>query len=251
MLPVLEDNFIFIVSNDETKKAIVVDPAVEEPVTAFLLEKNFDLVAVLNTHHHSDHTGANLKLAAKWNGLKIYGSAHDSKRIPGLTKGFVNLENFRLLGQEFVVFETSGHTLGHIVFAMNPDSSRPEIFVGDTVFGGGCGKLFEGTFEQMFHSLQKIRKFSTDSRIWCAHEYTEKNFSVAIQLEPENEGLKDYYKQIQALRGEGKFTVPLLLETELKYNPFLRWDSRRLKAATRTKEDIETFTFVRKFRDQF
>lgn len=252
-LPVLEDNYIFLIRENAGNRAIAVDPALAEPVTASLARSNHRLTGILNTHHHADHTGANCQLAKDFPGLSIFGPYHDSARIPCLTHGVREGESLELLGIKFTVIETPGHTRGHIVYLMscNLEAHYTDVFAGDTLFGGGCGKLFEGTPQQMLTSLSKIRTLPDTTRIWCAHEYTEKNYRVACELEPHNTALHEHLSTIKNQRKQGLATVPLLLGEEKRYNPFLRWDDPQLAAATKTTDPLATFTAVRHFRDRF
>jgi hydroxyacylglutathione hydrolase len=252
-IPVLDDNYIFVVHDKGGSKALVVDPAVGQPVLDAVQESGHHLQAILNTHHHGDHVGANRWLSERVADLKIFAHTKDAHRIPGLTDPVSDGTNLEFFGRRVLVKETPGHTLGHIVYLFEPESpgDAPDLFVGDTLFGGGCGKLFEGSHAQMLASLQWIRALPGNTRVWCAHEYTKKNYEVACQLEPKNKGLREHLEKIIRLRHLNQPTIPLTLGDEMRWNPFLRWDDPMLAKTTQTTTPLETFTAVRDFRDQF
>lgn len=256
LVPVLEDNYTFFVSNLDTAETVVIDPAVDSAVDSFLSSKGFQLKAILNTHHHWDHVGANESLIKRHH-AQVFGAEHDSHRIPGISTKVKDGDVFSIIGCSFRVLEVPGHTRGHIAF-QTEIHGQTQLFIGDTLFGGGCGKLFEGTPAEMLESLRKVRKLPDSTQIWCAHEYTEKNYWVACQLEPENKLLHDHYESVRKQRKEGVSTVPLSLRSEKAVNPFLRWDDSQLQKClglTGHCMDFENclnaFTAVRNFRDRF
>lgn len=249
MIPALEDNYIFLIANKETAEAVVVDPATGDDVQKFLDSLDLQLKAIVNTHHHWDHVGGNTKLKVTWPQVRVYGASHDAERIPGLTHQLKDGDTFTELGLSFSVLDVRGHTNGHIAYWL-PESG--DIFVGDTLFGCGSGKLFEGTHAQMLASLARLRELPDDTRVWCAHEYTEKNAHIAAQLrEKDHTALAEYSEKVLEKRSRSEPTVPLLLGAEKAANPFLRWDAPRLKEALSTVTDLDTFVAVRSFRDRF
>lgn len=249
-LPVLEDNYAIIVINPQTHEAILIDTPDFLPIETWIRDKKINLVAIFNTHHHNDHVGANLDFARSWPQLQIYGFGPDAARIPGLTSPVEEGKIIEAAGFEFNVIETPGHTRGHICYFLESGDEK-HLFCGDTLFGAGCGKLFEGTPEQMLHSLKKIRNLPDSTLIWCAHEYTEKNLWVATQLEPKNLRIAQAYEHTCSIRAQGQKTIPLQLKHEIEFSPFLRWDCPSLQKTLQTTTELETFRFVRAFRDKY
>jgi hydroxyacylglutathione hydrolase len=250
-IPVFEDNYIFLLARPDLGRAFVVDPALAEPVLNELSQRALDLQGILNTHHHRDHIGGNKDLIKVTPTILVYGCAKDAARIPGINRPVADGSLIECLGTHILVKETPGHTIGHIVYIMNPDTKVPDLFCGDTLFGGGCGKLFEGDAEQMLESLATLRSLPDETRVWCAHEYTEKNYQVAAQLEPENSLVQEWFQKIRSKRSRNEPTVPLRLGDEKRTNPFLRWDDPALAHATSTSDPLNTFKAVRAFRDRF
>ena len=234
-LPVLQDNYIYILHSENAGKTAVVDPALAEPVGLFLKEKNWTLDFIFNTHHHWDHTGGNLELKKVWN-CRILGFAEDAHRIPGIDQHLQEEEEFTFDDLPCRVLFFPGHTLGHIAYWFFEEK---KLFIGDTLFAMGCGRLFEGSPKQMFNSLNCIKSFPSDTEIFCAHEYTEKNGRFALSVDPQNQDLKNRMTEVQTSRRKNQSTVPFFLSEELKTNPFLR-------AST-----LEEFTHLRKKRDIF
>ena len=232
-LPVLQDNYIYILRS--AQKTAVVDPALSDPVNIFLKKRKWKLDFIFNTHHHPDHTGGNLLLKKKW-GCSVYGFAKDAGRIPGIDRFLQEGEESYFEHHPFRVLFLPGHTLGHIAYWFFEDK---KLFIGDTLFAMGCGRLFEGSFQQMFSSLSQIKKLPPDAQIFCAHEYTQKNGLFALKKDPKNVDLKTRMQKIITLRKNQKSTVPFFLSEELKTNPFLR------------ARKVEDFAELRKKRDMF
>jgi len=248
-LPVLNDNYIYLIHEPISKQTAVVDPAITEPVLETLNNKGWSLNYIFNTHHHSDHVGGNLELKQKTN-CEIFASAIDSSRIPGIDKELKHGDKIKLGAQEINIIATPGHTLGHIVYHFPENNS---LFCGDTLFSMGCGRLFEGSAEQMWHSLQRIKQLPKETLLYCAHEYTQANGEFALTLEPGNQLLLNRLKQVKQLRADNKATVPSSLEQELASNPFLREDSLEIKNTINitAKTAIDTFREIRKLKDNF
>lgn len=246
-----EDNYIYALQEGE--EVTVVDPGEFETVQSFLLEQKLSLKLILNTHHHFDHVGGNKQLKESW-ACPIYAHKKDSHRIPGLdpisrqeqpSKQNQSFKQDKLLEEndefsvgafDFKVLFTPGHTLGHIVFW---DQKNQLLFCGDTLFAMGCGRLFEGSPEQMFQSLSQIKKLPPETLVYSAHEYTLKNAAFALSIDPDNKDLKQRYEKVKKLRESQQATVPFLLKEELLTNPFLRAKS------------VSEFSKIRKLRDQF
>lgn len=226
-IPVLSDNYTYLLLGDS--QTAVVDSPEPAPIVNALEKRGRKLDFIFNTHHHSDHVGANLALKEQY-GCKIYGPEVD--RIPGIDRRLKGGESFLFSGSEVKVLDTSGHTLGHISFYF-PSSSA--LFCGDSLFSLGCGKLFEGTKEQLWNGLERIRALPGDTKIYCAHEYTLENAEFAVLAEGRNPDLGNFISRAKALRAEGIPTVPSLLRDECACNPFLRPESEEVLAFLKMK----------------
>ncbi len=219
MFPCLTDNYGFLLHDPDSGLTASVDTPDAKEITAQCQDKGWTLTHVFNTHHHWDHTGGNLDLAAAYPGLEIIGPAHDAARIPGLTQGVRGGESFYFGPQKIEVIETPGHTTGHIIYYI-PQASA--AFVGDTLFKMGCGRLFEGSPQDMFDSLAKIAALPGETLLYCAHEYTLSNGRFALTVEPDNQDLITEITRAKALREQGKPTVPTQVKLEKAINPFMR-----------------------------
>ena len=248
-IPVLNDNYIYLIIDSKSGKTACVDPAIHEPVVEKLEKLDKKLDFILNTHHHWDHVGANLKLQKKYK-CEIVGNEKDKKRIPGISI-FVNEgDKFKLGDSESNVIDVSGHTMGHISYYFAKESL---IFCGDTLFSLGCGRLFEGTPNIMVESLLKIRSLPNNTKIYCAHEYTLNNANFALSLEPKNEELKKKIEHIKSRRSQGLPTIPSTLGEEKILNPFLRFDNDNFinSIGLENKSNIENFRVIREMKDNF
>jgi len=247
-LPALRDNYIYLLYDPETATAAVVDPAVAEPVLDKLAELGAELVAIFNTHHHHDHVGGNRQLLERYPRAAVYGSQADRGRIPGQTVELRAGETVEFAGRQATVLFVPGHTRGHVAYYF-PESG--DLFCGDTLFAGGCGRLFEGTPEQMVGSLDQLRQLPEATRVWCAHEYTLNNLRFALTVDGDNPDLQARYQQVAALRQAGSPTVPSTIDEERRTNPFLRWDQPALQAATGVQDPVQVFARLRGMKDQF
>ena len=234
-IPVLLDNYIYIIRHELLNLTGVIDPALPQPVIQFLEQNQWHLDFILNTHHHLDHVGGNKALIAHWS-PKVMGYGDDSKRIPGINVFLKEGEKFYFGDCLVEVLFLPGHTLGHIAYLFKRENI---LFCGDTLFGMGCGRLLEGTHEQMFNSLNQIKALSSKTTIYCAHEYTEKNGNFALSIDSKNSQLKKRLVKVQSMRKQGLATVPFPLSEELKTNPFLRVNT------------VHEFTKIRLLRDSF
>ncbi|RME64928.1 MAG: hydroxyacylglutathione hydrolase, partial [Alphaproteobacteria bacterium] len=217
-LPVLNDNYVYLVHEPETKLTAAVDPAVAEPVNAALDRRGWRLSHILNTHHHMDHVGGNLALKQA-HGCTVVGPRADAARIPGIDIAVGDGDVFTFGTAPAHVFDVPGHTRGHIAYWFKESAA---LFCGDTLFAMGCGRLFEGTPTQMWASLSKLAALPPETRIYCAHEYTQANGRFALTVEPDNPALAARMKAVDAARAAGQPTVPSTLADELATNPFLR-----------------------------
>lgn len=248
-LPVLSDNYIFLLHEPVSGDTAVVDPAVAEPVLAELSKRNWQLTHILNTHHHWDHVGANLELQQQ-TGCRIIASLHDRERIPGIDKTVGDGDQIHLGGSTGLVMETPGHTLGHIVYYF-PDAQS--LFCGDTLFVMGCGRLFEGSAAQMHASLQKLRQLPDATRIYCAHEYTQANARFALRVDPDNPDLHEAIQEIERLRKQNLPTIPSTIAREKACNPFFRTDDSGLQKTLgmQGQPAAEVFARLRSLKDHF
>ncbi len=226
LIPCLSDNYAYLIRDDETKCVAVVDPSEEDPVLAALETRGWQLDYILNTHHHWDHTGGNPALK-KATGCKIVGARTDQDRIPGIDLTVADGEVFFVGAHQAQILEIPGHTRGHIAFYF---PATKALFSGDTLFTMGCGRVFEGTFEQMWASLDRLRQLPADTLIYCGHEYTLKNTRFALTLEPNNPALQERWQAVQAQRNAHQATVPATLGLDLATNPFLRPESPEIQA---------------------
>lgn len=245
-LPVLRDNYIFLLHDPETATAAVVDPAIAPPVLEKLQALGASLTAILNTHHHWDHVGGNEELRQTYPEVVIYGGSGDRGRIPGQQVFLEAGDRLTVAGQTFEVLFIPGHTRAHIAY-LTPG----HVFCGDTLFSGGCGRLFEGTPAQMMASLQQLRQLPAETQVWCTHEYTQKNLEFALTVEPENPALRERYQGVVKRRQQNQSTIPTTIAIEKATNPFLRWQEPAIQAAVQGKSDLQTFTRLRGLKDQF
>ena len=248
-IPVLTDNYIYLINDPVSGETAVIDPALAQPVLDVLEKKGWRLTYILNTHHHWDHVGGNLELKQK-TGCKIIAAQADRDRIPGIDRG-VGEDDVIALGQHQArVISTPGHTTGHIVYHFAEDGA---LFCGDTLFVMGCGRLFEGTPEQMWKSLQKLKALPPSTRIYCTHEYTQTNGRFALSVEPDNRQLQEKMIEVKQLRAENKSTVPSTIEQEIATNPFFRADSISIQKTLglESQSPVRVFTELRKHKDSF
>lgn len=249
-LPVLSDNFAYILREPASGLVAAVDTPDARPIIRFLEKQNWKLDFIFNTHHHRDHVGGNLELQERYGPAVIFGSKKDRARIPGIEVELSPGDEF-LFGQERVkVFGADGHTVGHIVYWM-PESQA--LFVGDTIFSLGCGKLFEGTPQEMWKTLSALRELPDDTLVYGAHEYTLENAAYALLAEPGNQALRARVKECEALRAIGKPTVPSTLASEKACNPFLRPESPEIQRNVGAvgKPLWEVFGATRAAKDEF
>eukprot|EP01025_Chloroclados_australasicus_P054158 TRINITY_DN6416_c0_g3_i4.p1 TRINITY_DN6416_c0_g3~~TRINITY_DN6416_c0_g3_i4.p1 ORF type:complete len:316 (-),score=23.72 TRINITY_DN6416_c0_g3_i4:445-1392(-) len=249
-IPALSDNYIWLLVEPKSQKVAIVDPGESSPVVDALSKMSLGLDYIFNTHHHWDHTGGNIDLKRKYNAT-IVGPKADEARIPGIDIALQEGEIWNFGELEMKVFDTPGHTRGHITLWF---PAAKAVFPGDTLFAIGCGKVFEGTFEQMWNSLSKIRSLPPDTQVYCAHEYTQSNARFAVTADPSNQDLLKRKEVVDQARQKGLATVPSLLEEELKTNPFLRPDSDGVRNAMRKGKDVpdvNVFAAVRSAKDKF
>ncbi|PSB34341.1 hydroxyacylglutathione hydrolase [Stenomitos frigidus] len=252
-LPALSDNYIFLLHDREQNIAAVVDPAEAQPVLRQLEALGATLVAIFNTHHHADHVGANTKLLQQFPDAVVYGGAEDRGRIPGQTVFLQEGDRVSFGDRIADVLFVPGHTRAHIAYYFAPvtNGETGELFCGDTLFAGSCGRLFEGTPTQMVHSLGKLRSLPDNTRVWCAHEYTLKNLEFALTVDRSNIALQERLAAVKLSRSRNEATIPSNLGVEKRTNPFLRWDDLGLRSIVRADNEIQTFARLRGMKDHF
>jgi hydroxyacylglutathione hydrolase len=231
----LQDNYSYLIIDETNNLACVVDPSEARPIIDYLKNKNINLKYILNTHHHFDHVGGNEELKKKYNAI-VVGYKHDSERIPEID---ILLEDNEIWERDnFVakIIHVPGHTKGHICFNFYKEKL---LFTGDTLFSLGCGKIFEGTYEQMFNSLKKIKALPLDTKIFCGHEYTLNNSKFCIKYDNENLSLQKKIQDIEIKLDDSLPTIPSTLKEELDCNIFLR------------AKDLKTFSKLRDLKDNF
>jgi hydroxyacylglutathione hydrolase len=229
-VPVLTDNYVWLIHDGESGETAAVDPSVAAPVLAAAAAKEWQLSQVLNTHWHPDHTGGNAAIQAA-TGSPIIAPA-EAERVSKVDRVMAEGDRVRVCGAEALVWEIPAHTAGHIAYYFEDEGM---IFVGDTMFAMGCGRLFEGTAEQMYANLQRIAALPGDVRIYCGHEYTLANARFAADVEPNNAAVAARLKKVEALRASGDVTLPTTVAEERETNPFVRatnWEEfARLRSA--------------------
>lgn len=248
-LHAFDDNYIWLIGCRDRPAVAIVDPGDEDPVIEYLTQHQLTPEAILITHHHGDHTGGVTALVERYR-IPVYGPA--SERIPAMSTPLVEGDEVRLSGCRltFRVVDTPGHTRGHICYV-----GHDALFCGDALFAAGCGRIFEGTPEQMYHSLEKLRALPDQTLVYCAHEYTRANLGFALVAEPENPDTRQRMAQVEALRAKQQDTVPSLLGVEKLTNPFLRSHIPALVAAAERfaghplATPAEVFATVRHWKD--
>ena len=249
LVPLLTDNYGYLLHEPTSGETGIVDPSEAAPVLAAARERGWRLTHILNTHHHHDHTGGNLDLKQA-TGAAIVGPAPDRARIPGIDIALEEGETFRLGGAAAEILFIPGHTRGHIAFHFCGEKA---VFCGDTLFSLGCGRMFEGTAPMMWASLDKLRRLPAETRIYCGHEYTAANARFAVSIDPDNEALRRREGAVAALRGRGEPTIPSTMGEERAANPFLRADDPGLAAAIGLPDapPSEVFGEIRRRKDNF
>ena len=231
----LQDNYAYIIIDETSRSSIVVDPSESKPIIDYIEKNNLNLKFILNTHHHFDHVGGNKELKKKYN-LKVAGFEGDKNRIPEIDIALSDKKIWRSNNFEAKVYHIPGHTSGHICYHFFKQNI---LFTGDTLFSLGCGRIFEGTYEEMFSSLQLIKSFPLDTKIYCGHEYTLNNSNFCINYDKENSTLKDKIKLIKKKLDNNMSTMPTTIKEELECNIFLR------------SKDVKSFSKLRDLKDKF
>jgi len=246
-IPALQDNYIWTL-NDDAGRCLIVDPGEAGPVLRVMEKNQWQPVAILLTHHHQDHVGGVAELVSRFPYLEVYGP--EETRSKGAKTIVGEGDTLSVLGQDFTIYATPGHTLGHISYF-----SFPYLFCGDTLFSGGCGRLFEGTAKQMFDSFQKLNQLPEETLICCAHEYTLSNLTFAQAVYPQNAEIARYYREIKELRAKNGISLPTKLAHERKTNIFLMTKhvelQRKIGIETTPQHEWQVFAALREKKDAF
>lgn len=277
-VPAFHDNYLWLFHRTENSEAWVVDPGDSQRILAALEEHKLTLSGILITHHHPDHTGGIDDLLAKFPNIPVYGP--DGGSVPQVTHGLKDGDSLKLntLNHsssplnpgalnpsaannnneiEFRIFALPGHTLDHIAYLHESSEAAPVLFCGDTLFAGGCGRLFEGSAEQMHHSLNKLKECTDDTRVYCAHEYTLANLAFALAVEPDNETLIQRIVAAKKTREENRPTIPTTVGMEKATNPFMRSEIASIKNAAEKHsgqqlgQPSDVFAAIRQWKDNF
>lgn len=249
LIPCLNDNYAVLAHDPETKDTLLVDAPIATPILHILEDNDWKLTHILLTHHHHDHIGG---LAALHGVTKapIYGPAESMSKVPTITDGVKDGDKIPFGDQEIIVLGSPGHTRDHLTFWL-PDAEL--AFTGDTLFAMGCGRVFEGSMEDMWFSLDRLAKLPPETTIYCGHEYTQSNGEFCLSIEPDNELLKQRMDDVRAKREKGEPTLPTTILHELTTNTFLRANNADVKAALGMEgaSDVDTFAEIRSRKDNF
>lgn len=246
-IPAFNDNYIWLIHSPENH-CVVVDPGDATAVITVLEQEQLQLDAILITHHHHDHIGGISELKRRYPTINVVAPA--AEPIPGVSQSVEDGDQVEIFGERFMVLGVPGHTAGHVAYV-----GDEKLFCGDTLFSAGCGRLFEGTAAQMYHSLQKLAALPDETQVYCAHEYTSSNLAFALVAEQDNPHLQRYREDVSRLRAQGISTIPSTLKQEKLINPFLRCDQPSIKKSVANKavddSDVETFAALRRWKDEF
>jgi len=235
IIPCLQDNYAYLIIDEKKNIGCVIDPSESAPIIEYLEKNKINLKFILNTHHHFDHVGGNKKLKEKY-GANVIGFKGDKDKIPGIDILVDDQEIWKYESFESKIIHIPGHTLGHVCFYFYNNKS---IFTGDTLFSLGCGRIFEGTYSQMYESLKKIKNLPQDTKVFCGHEYTIQNSKFCMLHDKNNENLKKKIKEVKKKLQNNLPTIPSTIKEELECNIFLR------------SNNIETFSKLRDLKDNF
>ncbi|MCH8537252.1 MAG: hydroxyacylglutathione hydrolase [Alkalimonas sp.] len=252
-VPAFEDNYIWCLTDTEHGSMVVVDPGDADPVIAFAQQANKTISHILITHHHWDHTDGIEHLLQIWPEAIVYGPAAEATKIPALTHPLVDGDQMTLqeFDLTFKVLHVPGHTLGHIAYYALAAEQGPILLCGDTLFSGGCGRLFEGSPAQMHQSLQRLAQLPDDTKVYCTHEYTLANLAFARHVEPANQALIGYQAECKQLRANQLPTLPSSIALEKAINPFLRCEQPSLQQLYQSKQAVNVFRQLRQHKDEF
>ena len=255
VIPALSDNYIWCITSSNNKDVLILDPGKAQPVIKYLSARNLSLIGICITHHHADHIDGVPELVEKYK-CPVYGPEMTNPGIITHKLQHNTTLHINELDLSFKVLSTPGHTLDHIVY-ITRITENYVLFSGDTLFSSGCGRVLEGSYDQMYRSLLTLKSLPDSTLVYCAHEYTLDNLEFALMLEPNNQKLKAYHKKIKQLCGRGTPTVPTTIEDELQYNPFFRCHQNEIimavaqQAGSMPQTEVDVFTVIRKWKNRF
>jgi hydroxyacylglutathione hydrolase len=249
IIPCLNDNYSYLIYDENSNTVAMIDPSEFFACDKIINQNYKKLDFIFNTHHHYDHVGGNKDLKIKYNSI-VVGFEEDKNRIPGIDKVLKDKQVFKIGDLSFTTIFIPGHTSGHIAFYSEKEKV---IFTGDTLFSLGCGRVFEGTYKQMFNSLNKLKNLPKDTRVYCGHEYTYKNLEFCMKFNPNNIFLKSKKDAIELNLKNKKPTIPSTIGDEIKTNIFFRFNDPDVKKAINSKNssELEIFTKLRDLKDNF
>ncbi|MEZ9230480.1 hydroxyacylglutathione hydrolase [Vibrio amylolyticus] len=246
-IPAFNDNYIWVIENSDGRCAVV-DPGDAKPVLNYLEENRLTLEAILITHHHHDHIGGILELVRQFPTIDVVGP--EKEPIPTVTHTVKGGETIKLFEESYTVLDLAGHTLGHIGYI-----GGGYLFCGDTLFSAGCGRVTEGTYEQMYKALSTLAALPEETKVCCAHEYTAANVAFALAVEPENEHLQKYRDEVNRMRAQNQSTLPSTLKQEMLINPFLRCEEAKvvksIQNRTQNIDPLSVFSALREWKNEF
>lgn len=249
ILPALQDNYMYLIIDEKSKDAAIVDPVDPEAVASAVKENNVNLTKILTTHHHWDHAGGNEKMVKKFENLEVYGG---DDRVGALNCKVKHNDKFNIGSLNVLCLATPCHTSGHICYYVTGEEDTPAVFTGDTLFAGGCGRFFEGTADQMYKALiETLGKLPNETKVYCGHEYTGNNLKFGIHVEPNNEDILQKMKWVCSQREKNMPTVPSTIENEKLTNPFMRVHEQSIMEHTNEKDPIKTMAYLRREKDNF
>ena len=249
IIPCLNDNYSYLIHDEISNTVAIVDPSEFVPCDTIISKNYQKLDFILNTHHHYDHVGGNEELKKKYNS-KVLGFENDKNRIPQIDTVLKDNQEFKIGTLNFITIFIPGHTRGHVAFYFKKERV---VFTGDTLFSLGCGRVFEGTYKQMFQSLNKLKNLPGETKVYCGHEYTFKNLEFCLKFNPNNDFLKKKKNDIKLSLKNKKPTIPSTIADEIKANIFFRVNDPDIKKAINLENspDIEIFTKLRDLKDNF
>ncbi|XP_020292561.1 hydroxyacylglutathione hydrolase, mitochondrial isoform X2 [Pseudomyrmex gracilis] len=249
ILPALEDNYMYLIIDEATKEAAIVDPVSPEYVVRVVQENDVKLTHVLTTHHHWDHAGGNAKLLASFPDLPVYGG---DDRVQAISRKITHNDTFNIGNLSVKCLATPCHTKGHICYYVTGGEDTPAVFTGDTLFAGGCGRFFEGTAQQMYKALiEVLGSLPEDTKVYCGHEYTVNNLKFGLHVEPENEAIKNKLSWADGQLISNLPTIPSTIKDEKLTNPFMRVHEPSVMKHAQQTDPIQTMSYLRREKDNF
>ncbi|XP_026829290.1 hydroxyacylglutathione hydrolase, mitochondrial isoform X2 [Ooceraea biroi] len=249
ILPALQDNYMYLIIDETTQEAAIVDPVDPDAVTTAVKQHNVKLTKVLTTHHHWDHAGGNGKLLKSFTGLPVYGG---DDRIEAINHKITHNDVLNIGNLSVKCLATPCHTRGHICYYVTGEEQPPSVFTGDTLFAGGCGRFFEGTADQMYKALVEVLgSLPEETNVYCGHEYTANNLKFGLHVEPENQAIREKLDWAHTQRANSLPTVPSTIKDEKLTNPFMRVHETSVMQHAQQNDPVQTMSYLRREKDNF